>query len=188
MRKIIILFAAFLIYIGCFSQNKNEKPLIFLQKRAWPVDELIKLAESKGINALTCIVDPSQILYVDTMQAEKLIELENRVNSDFNQSYDFEKYKKVLNETNNLLWNNENLITLNKEFLNIEDLVVNNRSVFIKAISNIYSSNDEFEAIVYNSNRVYFRIEHAGLAGADAYLGLLKSNKLKLYCIWSLTI
>jgi hypothetical protein len=94
MKKIVIFFAVCLISIGCFNQNKNEKPLILLQKRAWPVDELIKLAESKGINALTGIVDPSQILYVDTMQAKKLIELENKVNSNFNQSYGFEQFKK----------------------------------------------------------------------------------------------
>jgi hypothetical protein len=93
-----------------------------------------------------------------------------------------------MNETKYLLWNNDNLITLNKEFLNIEDLVVNNRSLFINAISNIYSKKDEFEAIVYNTDRVYFRIEHEGLGGADAYIGILKGNKLKLYNVWTVVI
>ena len=188
MKKSLILVAILLISISCFNQKKNVKPLIFQQKKAWPVDELIKLAESKGINALIGIVNPSQILYVDTMQSKKLIELEIKVNSDFNKSYEFEQFKKVLNESKYLSWNNDNLITLDKEFLNIEDLVVNNRSSFIKAISNIYSNNDEFETIVYNTNRVYFRIEHAGLGGADAYLGILKGNKLKLYCVWTIEI
>jgi len=188
MRKIVILFTFSFISISCFNQNMNEKSLILQQKKAWSVDELIKLAESNGINALLGIVNPSQILYVDPAQVNKLIELEKKSNSDFLKSYDYEQYNKVLNESKYLSWNNDNLIILNKEFLNIEDLVVKNKSLFINALSNIYSKTDEFETIVYNTNSVYFRIEHAGLGGADAYLGILKGNKLKLYCVWTIDI
>jgi hypothetical protein len=188
MKKSTTLFVIWLISTISFGQSKNVKPLVYQQYRTWSVTNLVKLAESKGTSELYGIVNPSQILYVDTMQVSKLIRLERKENPNFKKSYEYEQYKKVLVEAKYLSWNTSNLISLNKEYTNAESLVVNNRNSFISALSKIYSAGDTFLIVIYDKDRVYFRIEHPGLGEADAYLGIIKGNKLKLYCVWSIVI
>ena len=77
-----------LISIGCFTQKKEWSVFDLSIKKAWSVDELIKLADSKYVNALLEIVNPLQIMCVDTTQAKKLIELEKKTNSNLKKSYD----------------------------------------------------------------------------------------------------
>ena len=188
MKKSTILLVIWSISTISFSQPKNTKPLIYELHRTWSVTNLIELAESKGISELYGVINPSQILYVDTMQVSKLIKLERKENPNLKNNSKYEQYKKVLAEAKFLSWNNDNLITLNKKYVNAKSLVADDRNSFISALSKIYSAGDIFLIAIYNKDRVYFRLEHPGVGGADAYLGIIKGNKLKLYCLWTIVI